>query len=347
MKLYLHIGTEKTGSSHLQSVMALNRVFLQQNSIWFPSAGKRERQMLRGEISAGNAQPLADAVEAGKFHHITHILQKHLVEAQKKDCEIVLLSNEILVLALSGGQKIKAFQQAARAAGFSEFHYLLILRDPVDQALSLYKHRAKAGTAPEIEEWPATHYHYGNGLRSFLQQATDCHLQLRCRKYGRHLEQLLFEEWLGINPDQMRKPDKRVNPSLSISELLLIRQARQLDPVLPGLLYDALLNLPKDQKAIEPRIEQYYKAVLSNALSQYDDTWKACNQRLPADTPLALPERQAIAPDKVMTFSAQQGLAIGSLMQQLRSPGFLMQLTLHRYKRKLGKLRSYAKRQLS
>lgn len=343
MRLYLHIGTEKTGSSYLQSMMALNREVLQQKHIWFPLAGKRERQMLEGEISAGNAQPLADAIKEGDFDQIHDILQKHLAGAQRKGCGAVLLSNETIVLALSGDQKVKAFQQAIKQAGYSKAQYLLILRDPVDQALSLYKHRSKSGTAPNIENWPVAHYHYGYGLNSFLQQATDCHLQLRCRKYGPQLEHLFFGEWLGITPDPLKKPDKRVNPSLSISELLLIRQVRQLDPDLPRLLYNAFLGLPKEQKAQEPRIEQYYKAVLSDALSQYEDTWKACNRHLPADTPLSLPELQAIVTDKVMTFSAQQGLAMSNLMHQLRSPGFLIQLALHRYKRKLGEWRNYAK----
>ena len=62
MKLYLHIGTEKTGSSHLQSLSAINSNVLQQNGIWFPFEGKSNKSLIKGEISAGNAQSLTNAL---------------------------------------------------------------------------------------------------------------------------------------------------------------------------------------------------------------------------------------------------------------------------------------------
>ena len=55
MNLYLHIGTEKTGSSHLQSLSAINRDLLKKSGIWFPEAEKRDNMLLSGDISAGNA----------------------------------------------------------------------------------------------------------------------------------------------------------------------------------------------------------------------------------------------------------------------------------------------------
>jgi hypothetical protein len=252
----------------------------------------------------------------------------------------VLLSNELLVLALSREGNVKAFEQIVQATGYTQAHYLLILRDPVEQALSLYKHRAKAGTAPDIEVWSADHYHYGSGLKRFLQQATDCSLPLRCRKYSRQLEQLFFGEWLDIPPDQFKKPNKQVNPSLTISELLLIQQLRKQDTLLPKLLYSAFLQLPEQDKAQEPRIKKYYQGILNNALLQYRDTWEACNQYLPDDTPLQLPHPQTPEPDKALTFSARQAEAVSVLMRQLRSPLFLLKLTLIGFRQKLGQLRN-------
>jgi hypothetical protein len=249
----------------------------------------------------------------------------------------VLLSNELLVLALSHGDNLQIFRQAVETTGYAQAHYLLILRDPVDQALSLYKHRAKSGKAPRIEEWPGRYFHYGTGLKNFLEQSAVCGLSLTCRKYSHQLEVTFFEEWLGLSADRLKKPVKRVNPSLSISELLLIREARQKDNILPELLYQAFLTLPGERKAPEPRIEEYYKAVLGNALLQYKDTWQACNRQLPADTHLCLPEQHTVAPEKVMSFSADQAEAIATVMKQLRSPAFLMKLTFQICKRRLGK----------
>lgn len=327
--------------------MALNRDFLQKNSIWFPSAGKRDQALLAGQISAGNAQPLTNALNNGNVGKGNNILAEHLIEAQKRKCQKVLLSNELLLLALSQENKIGEFQKLIQVAGFAKVSYLLIIRDPVDQALSLYKHRAKAGDAPDIEKWPSNHYYYGTGLKKFLEQAKANNISLTCCKYnkqGNSLENACFREWLGLPPDELRRPQKRVNPSLSISELLLIRQVQKEDPILTKPLYDLLLHLPKEQKGLEPRIEAYYRAILSNELTQYLDTWNMCNEHLPADTPLAIPKKQTIIPDKVMTFTEEQGVVIAHLMHRLRSPYFLMYLAFIKYKRKLGRLLNLALR---
>lgn len=344
ISLYLHIGTEKTGSSHLQSVMALNRELLIGKGYWFPLAGKREQHLMKGMVSPGNAQALTNLIEKENYDKASQLLREHLTVAAAKKCDKVLLSNELLLLALSKDGGVENLQNVAQAAGFSEVHYLLVIRDPVEQALSLYKHRAKNGTAVDIEEWPATHYHYGKGLKGFLQQAKAADLLLTCRKYdrqGNQLDHLFFGDWLGLSPEGLKKPEKRVNPSLSISELLLMRQLRKQNPLLPGLFYNVLIQLPKVAKAKEPRIENYYKATLGNALADYSETWNVCNQFLPKETPIASPLYQAHTPDKVMTFSAEQGAAITQLIHKMQSPLFLARLGFIRYKRRLGRLRNF------
>ncbi|MDZ7755183.1 hypothetical protein [Rhodohalobacter sp.] len=74
MKIYLHIGTEKTGSSHLQSIAGINRERLTNEGIWFPKAEKLEQQLLKGEISAGNAQDITDALNADDFETCSEII---------------------------------------------------------------------------------------------------------------------------------------------------------------------------------------------------------------------------------------------------------------------------------
>jgi hypothetical protein len=58
MKLFFQIGTEKTGRFHLQSLSTINGDVLQQNGMWFPFECKNDTQLMKGEISAGNAQAL-------------------------------------------------------------------------------------------------------------------------------------------------------------------------------------------------------------------------------------------------------------------------------------------------
>ena len=343
MTLYLHIGTEKTGSSYLQSLAAQNREQLREAGIHFPSAGKRDAQMLRGKISAGNAQPLTDAIRSDNWLVVETLLLQWIKEAQAQHCHSLLLSNELLVLALALPGRLEQLNQRTTSLGIRDTQAILILRDPVEQALSLYKHRAKSGSALPIEEWPEIHYHYGKGLFDFLQEAESSDLTLKVRKYRKQgLEDVFFRQWLGVKIDM--SPVKRVvNPSLSLSELLLIRQLYQEDKWLPRFLYERLLPLSSHQKAPEPKLSQYYKAVLSEHLSSYQASWELCNTHLPEDEQLDIPvsSGQAVAlSEKVLTFSPAQGELISRFIRESASLTFWWKLRFRAYKHRLGRLRN-------
>lgn len=343
MDIYLHIGTEKTGSSYLQSLAAINRETLQEKGIWFPHAGKREAELQQGKISAGNAQSLTDALEQDNWLGVERLLGAWLKESRSHACEQLLLSNELLLLALAKPNKLKRLLQIITQAGVQRVYSLLIIREPVDQALSLYKHRAKFGKAPLLADWPEDHYHYGQGLQLFLAAAESSPLQLSVRKYRTHqLERLFFQDWLGIKGTWLQ-PKQVVNPSLSLSELLLIRQLREHDAWIPRFLYERLLALPRNQKAAEPKLTQYYKAILSQHLSKYKDTWETCNQFLSKDEKLDLSFTDVYDTGKekqVMTFSAAQGEAIASFMREASTPAFQWKMRYKKYRNRLGLFRN-------
>ena len=344
MKLYLHIGTEKTGSSYLQTLAAMNRDILLKNGVWFPTAGKRERQLLAGEISAGNAQPLADALNKKQGQLVNALVKEWKKEAEERACKACLLSNELLLLAVSKPSTLRFLVDLIRQE-FQSTSVLLMLRDPVDQALSLFKHRAKSGTAPDIEQWPQTSYYYGEALKSFFSSMEETEIQLNCRKYGKqggYLEKIFFKDWLGIE-NKLEKPDKRVNPSLSISELLLIKQLRQKSQWLPYFLYAKLQTIPACEKAKETRLTEYYKAILSKHLAQYHEVWNQCNQYLPDGEKLKPPEQNTekfSKEDKEMTFSEMQGRVLTEFIRDATQPTFKIRLQIRKWRSQLGKLKT-------
>ncbi|MCB0214439.1 MAG: hypothetical protein KDJ52_34185 [Anaerolineae bacterium] len=300
--------------------------------------------MLRGDISAGNAQVLTDALEQGDYSSIRRILQSFLQETQEKGAESCLLSNELLVLALAQPGRLQNLISIADEAGVASCKFLLFLRDPIDQALSLYKHRAKIGTAVDIEVWPEQYYFYGEGLQRFFQAVREFPTLLACRKYENRvgfLEEVFFRDWLKIS-SSLKPPIKVVNPSLSISELLLIKQLRSMHDQLPEVLYKSFLAIPKEKKAQEPRIEQYYRDVLASHLEQYRNTWTTCNNYLPPDEQLELPmatEQSISSTDKVMTFSPVQGQLIARLIQNATTSSFRWALRKKQWLNKLSKLK--------
>jgi len=344
VKLYLHIGTEKTGSSHLQSLAAVNRSTLEQHGTYFPRGGRKEQQMLNGQVSSGNAQNLTNAINARNWEKVKSILQEHVAKAKERKCKIVLLSNELMVLALNSTTVWEQFDAVIVSAGFTHTRFLLILRNPVEQALSLYKHRAKGGTAADIEHWVPKHYYYGNGLLIFLKAAMQLQADLVCRKYQSKdgcLEEVFFKNWLGLNI-QLKGFDKPVNPSLSFSELLLLKDIYKRHPYLIEEFYNRFIYIPRKQKATEPRLEAYYKAIMQQELSQYHRTWQVCNNCLPESEQLEIPETvqsNTLTTEKVLTFSVVQGEVLSQLLHDALSSSFRWHLRYITLRRNLGKLK--------
>ena len=343
MKLWLHIGTEKTGSSYLQTLLGLNRPQLAEAGIHFPSAGKLEKALLSGRISAGNGQDLHAALAAEDYEATQRILQRHHADARRAGAEQVVISNELLLSVFASADRFSRFLEICRAIGYTQTQLLLVLRDPIDQALSLYKHRAKGGDTPEIEDWVLEKYYYGGWLRDFFAHIARSEVELSVRRYSRKpgfLEGVLFVDWLGIDPPSLVGKEV-VNPSLSLSELFFIRELRQCRPDLIDEFYRRMLALPKAEKVDDHRLETYYRQVLNDYLLPYDTLWRTCNEWLPADEALRVPAPIAAADrrdteGKVLVFSEAQARVMASLMAESLEPRLRWRLRGRKLRKQLS-----------
>lgn len=346
MKLLLHIGTEKTGSSFLQTNFAANRELLKQNDIHYPTAGKREKDMLEGRISPGNAQALTDFLNKSAFDKAIAYLEKLKKEAEDHGCSKLLLSNELLVNALGNKESIKRFLVILKEVEIGNVSMLLFIRDPVDQALSLFRHRAKSGNVPEIENWVQDKYHLPGVINQFLEGIKAERVHCFFRKYKKESDYLLkasFLEWLNIEPPKIPE-NQTINPSLSLSELFWLKRLTNGDYVLPGEFYNRMLNIPQDQKADDHRMKDYYRQILNKYLIHYQEVWEKINYCLDASEQLALPEKVENASgqipiEKILDFSEVQADAITALMRDCLKPAFQVKLGAKRVKKQLGKLR--------
>jgi len=342
MILYLHIGTEKTGSSYLQTMAAINREALLKERIWFPLGGRLEHQMIAGHISDGNAQPLTDAINENEWQKIFDWLKEGYKEGIQKNANKMLLSNELMLLALSSKTKIERFVKAIKQVGYSNVYFLVLLRDPVDHALSLYKHRAKSGRIKSIEQWATEGYSYGIGLRRFFDAADSISNQLNVRKYApkqKPIENILFKDWLGVS-DLLKAPKRKINPSLTLSELALLRCHYSVDKEGVKILYDQFLMLPKQDKANERELEGYHRSIIASKLSFYEETWEKCNEWLNTDEELIKPVSVEGPINQVKenyVYSSIQLRVINGYMSKWRSPSFQVLLKYRKYKRRLAK----------
>lgn len=329
MKILLHVGVEKTGSSHLQSICAINKEALRQNGIWYPMA-KRETDLSRkGRISAGNAKQLKDSIKANDELKITLFFKERIKEAKAHHCHSVLLSNELLLFELSKEDKLKKLYSITQQLKVEIVDVLLVLRDPIEQALSLYKHRTKDGRVPDLEEWFAQHYFYGDAILAFLKNIKDLDVQLKVGGYKKKkgwLEDLFFKDWLNLDIN-LKSPPKVVNPSLSLSELMLLKKTRQYNPELVSILYKSLIRIDKKEKTENKALLEYHHQVLSQCLQKYKETWSLCNTYLKPDESMqivAYQNKKITDTDINASFSDTQIDVIAKFMTESLSLKFII-----------------------
>ena len=124
-KLYLHIGTHKTGSTAIQYVLNRNKEFLAEQGWLYPIAGRTGKQIAH--------QNLAWALRRGTEFDFSAL--KHEIEASK--CMNVIISSEEF-------EYCEDVEKVKEAFSFCEVEIVLFLRRQDDLLLSAYNQNIKA-----------------------------------------------------------------------------------------------------------------------------------------------------------------------------------------------------------
>lgn len=343
MKLFIHIGTEKTGSSFLQTVMATNRPLLLDHGIYFPVAGKGEREMQAGRISAGNGELLYDTLQLRDDKAVSALLTKYKKEAEKKKAKAILLSNETMLDYLAEEHLAIQFKAQCEQAGIALQPMLLVLRDPIDQALSLYKHRAKNGNLSGIESWLEEGYHLDEMLEKFLASDSTPNKECIYRKYrkdSQYLIDIVFKDWLKVNINPVWK-DRKVNPSLSLSELVVLSQVNKVMPELTKVAYQRFIKVPLAGKSADPYLDKYYRTYLQHYLYKSKSVWAKCNKRLGPEEQLEYPQSAVTSLDKTekLSFTPEQTNVLVQLLKDSKKMSFKLMMFWRKIRPLLAKVK--------
>lgn len=123
MKLIIHPGLHKTGSTYLQHVLNANHAQLAARGVWYQrQEGYPAHHFAAWRILLGDPQPLEAMVR----------------EAREAKCDTVILSSEDLEGALYDERPLRAIDAATTAAGIDEVEWHIVLRDPGAAFASLF-----------------------------------------------------------------------------------------------------------------------------------------------------------------------------------------------------------------
>jgi hypothetical protein len=246
MELFLHVGINKTGSSAIQSSMAINARELREWGVYIPYS-KWEQEMMAGKITPGNGHQLAKALAEEDGDKVSKHLNQVKTEAQKYNCTKVVLSNEVLIRLFSNETILKLLSNEAKKIGFVSINVLCFLRNIYEHGLSLYKHRAKSGKYLNYSNWLNSNYETLRVFEPFLchYQKYDFDWQFRLYpKDSQELLAILYKDFMGVNlPAKSFKQE--VNPSLTLNNIRIIQFLEYHFPGINRKLYPELININK------------------------------------------------------------------------------------------------------
>lgn len=309
MKIYLHIGYHKTGSSFLQMMFSTNRTLLKELGIYYPSED-RDNDAKEGRISPGNGLRLSQAITTQNKNEFMDLMSSWIKEAITNECKTLLISNEGLFHSMSSNDYSNFFKELRSKTQISEVQGLLFLRDPLDHIFSLYKHRGKRGTIPDFKTWVNEDYETLQLTEQFinkLDEGTQVNFTLRRYKNdSKYLADAVFKDWLNISTPSIPEGD-RVNPSLTLSEIMVLENVYKVMGSEKTIKIQQRFLKNTSSKPKDEELKKYYAHQLKSYLSKHSHLIEKINGKMPKDEKLILENYKPIQNDlKFVVLSSEQ-----------------------------------------
>ncbi len=154
--LYLHIGTEKTGTTTLQALAAANRALFAQNGLCYPrTPGDRNHMALAAYASDGQTTRDLNPVPGLEDPMRRAVFREEFAEALRTEvassgASLVWLSNEHLSSRLQSVDEIKRLASLLLPLA-DQIRVVVYLRHQPDLFLSFYSTLIKSGNDGEME----------------------------------------------------------------------------------------------------------------------------------------------------------------------------------------------------
>ncbi|WP_146140418.1 hypothetical protein [Zobellella endophytica] len=255
--LFLHIGHGKTGSSYIQSSIALSVGDLLKNNIVYPSINLDDAK--KGFITSGNGGLLLSP-------QIFKILEN------SKGSDILFSSEMLFHHFIDNPNNYNVVNEFCEKEGISQVKILLYIRNPVSHAASDFQQSVKRGGNGNTIERFFEGYRMPANVRKFISDREKIkNSSLTIVNYSKERKALLtsFSGWLGIPESTLSTPAKKVvNRSLTYSELEFQRHLNKKLGISGDFIADPLCNLLPDVKSevVLPSLESQ-KSMISR-LSQ-------------------------------------------------------------------------------
>ncbi|MDC1065085.1 hypothetical protein OAQ86_01550 [Candidatus Pseudothioglobus singularis] len=132
MKLFIHIGLHKTGTTTFQTFLHLNRNALLKAGVFYPEMGEHESHWV-----------LPNQLVRNNWDYVEDFMKSSFQTAKKENVETVFISSEDFELFLFEGFRASQLENLAYEIGYSSISWACILRNQWDYFNSLYSQLSK------------------------------------------------------------------------------------------------------------------------------------------------------------------------------------------------------------
>lgn len=321
MKLFLHLGYVKTGSSAIQTSLAFNKDLLETHGACLPIAPQHLNTQKKGIASAGNGKLLKNAICSGSLDSVVDLI-KYDVDANK-EYESFIYSSELLFYTLADLKNFQMLKKALNIIGFTKLSLLLFVRNPASHAISWHGEMTKSGmTTSSITEFINNYNHPAGMVRlvrlvdKIRDEGLSVKLEFRNYSYLRGKVVDIAWDWLGIPvPIKTLPSSNPINRSLTESEGELCRQLAKSGCNPKSFASSFSLSLPN----LKPTYPKPTLESLNNMYSRHLENLLVLNDFLPANERLALSVADedietSSAPNNEYLFSSEQLLVIAQTL---------------------------------
>lgn len=145
-KIILHVGTHKTGTTAIQSMLSINSEYLKNNWVLYPSAGRFGR--------FGGHHNIAAQLNNDKkiFKNKFGTLENLCAEIKKTNFSTVIISSESFQCLYSKPDKLRILNNCFEECGYST-EVIIFFRDQISYMEKLYRELLKYGMDIAFEEY--------------------------------------------------------------------------------------------------------------------------------------------------------------------------------------------------
>ena len=243
MKLKLHIGHGKTGTSYIQAALTASEAVLETHGIQYPVSSEVREKALAGKVTTGN-------VHAKK-------LAETLDDTEIKDGNTLLLSNEGIFQRFSTGE---ALDEIVQRFDPSEVSAILFVRNPLENAASSWLQSVELVRIDCPFEEVLNKFTRPYHVARVIENSRKAGIDLQIKNFSEHRRDLVgvIEDWLGVNRGTLVLPNRSVvNRSITVGEAELQRRLNSFLPPSEAIKFSNFLceNVPA-VKSSKPKVSR-------------------------------------------------------------------------------------------